>query len=208
MGDSSGGCLTLQLLYLIKALNLPEPLGGVLISPFIDHDLKSESWHLNWNSDYLSLDIHGIAWAMSIYANGKTVTNPFVSPINLDLRGLPPLLIQVGDAEVVLNDSEKLHKRATDQGVLSELQVYRDMFHVFQGSVVSLQCRIVFTNRDAVFSYIPEAKEAVKRIGIFFKERRESFGADTDGSHPLGLQVNIRRTRSTYIEELDFVAKE
>lgn len=190
MGDSSGGCLTLQLLYLIKAMDLPEPLGGVLISPFIDHDLKSESWHLNWNSDCLSLDIHGIAWAMSIYANGKTVTNPFVSPINLDLRGLPPLLIQVGEAEVVLNDSEKLHKRATDQGVLSELQVYRDMFHVFQ-----------------VFSYIPEAKEAVKRIGIFFKERVSSE-AITVGSHPLGLQVNIRRTRSTYVEELDFVAKE
>ena len=133
MGDSSGGCLALQLLHTLRTIGLPMPIGAVLMSPFVDNDLKSESWHLNWNSDFMSLDVHGIKWAISIYANGTPFEDSILSPINMDLTSFPPLLIQAGDSEVVLNDAERLHQRAAGYKVVSELQIFTDMFHVFQG---------------------------------------------------------------------------
>ena len=109
--------------------------------------------HFNWNSDYLNLDIRGILWALSLYSNGLPLDNALVSPVNLDLKGFPPLLIQAGDAEVLLNDAEHLFRSAVRAGIPAELDIYEDMFHVFQ-----------------CFSYISEAKHSMARIGEFIKD--------------------------------------
>ncbi|KAJ3324887.1 hypothetical protein HDU76_013295 [Blyttiomyces sp. JEL0837] len=153
-GDSSGGCLTLQLLLALRALGLPMPRAAVLLSPFVDHELKADSWRRNWNSDFLSLDPRGVEWAIRCYAGDDTVPNshPILSPIHADLTGLPPLLIQAGDSEVLTDDSIRLHANAVAAGCKSELQLYRDMFHVFQAIPTAVAC-----------------SEAFRRIGVFVR---------------------------------------
>ncbi|KAI8900976.1 alpha/beta hydrolase fold-domain-containing protein [Globomyces pollinis-pini] len=93
MGDSSGGCLTLQLLQALRALNLPMPAGAVMLSPFLDHKFDSISWHVNWNYDFLSLDMAGVDWAVEIYSNGTARDHPSISPMYADLKNFPPMLI-------------------------------------------------------------------------------------------------------------------
>jgi acetyl esterase/lipase len=69
--------------------------------------------------------------ASGLYLNGQDAKSPLASPIFADLAGLPPLLILVGDAEVLLDDSRMLAERATAAGVPNELFVYADMPHVW-----------------------------------------------------------------------------
>ncbi|KND00580.1 uncharacterized protein SPPG_03704 [Spizellomyces punctatus DAOM BR117] len=131
MGDSSGGCLTLQLMQTLKTLDIPLPAGAVLLSPLVDHSVTSPSWAQNFHSDFMALDPAGLSWALDCYAGEVGRTHPLVSPLFGDLTGLPPLLIQAGEAEVLADDAKKLHSKALSCGLWCELQIYKDMFHVF-----------------------------------------------------------------------------
>ncbi|KAI8927000.1 Alpha/Beta hydrolase protein [Entophlyctis helioformis] len=153
MGDSSGGCLSLQLMQTLKSLNLPMPAGIAMLSPFLDHEIKSASFHNNWNSDFLSLDLDGIDWAMKIYANGLPRGHPAISPLNGKLWGLPPMLIQSGDSEVVTDDAV-------------ELQIYKDMFHVFHSDI----------------PVHPQSSDAMDRIGQFVRTFGPSAERDVDSA--------------------------
>jgi acetyl esterase/lipase len=66
------------------------------------------------------------------YAQDESLNNPYISPIFADLEGLPPLLIQAGGIEALLDDSITLAKQAKSSGVGVELEVYENMTHVFQ----------------------------------------------------------------------------
>ena len=77
--------------------------------------------------------------------------DPYAAPLHADLTGLPPLLIQVGDAEVLLDDSVRLADKARAAGVDVTLEVWPDMVHVFQASA----------------GFVPEADQAVARIAEF-----------------------------------------
>ena len=80
--------------------------------------------------------------------------NPLVSPLFADLHGLPPLLLQVGDRETVLDDSKSFAARACAAGVEVELEVWDNMIHVFQQFTTEL----------------PEALEAIESIGRFLRK--------------------------------------
>lgn len=178
MGDSSGGCLSLQLLGVINKLGLPMPAGCVLISPFIDHEMKSESWYRNWHSDFLSLDMAGVKWAMEIYSNGVDPGNHRVSPIHASLENFPPILIQAGDSEVVTDDSLRLFQKSSKFNTSIELQLYKDMFHVFH-----------------TFPFLKQSTYAFERIGIFFK--LHSCSEDDDSG--ISLDRNAVRVKRTAI---------
>lgn len=128
MGDSSGACLTLQLVHALNRLNLPIPSGIVLISPFLDHEMQGKTWHSNFNHDFLTLDHHGVEWALSIYANGVPLSHPSLSPVKWlsDLKSMP-ILVQAGECDVVLDDAVCFS--SSNSGV--RLEVYEDMFHTF-----------------------------------------------------------------------------
>ena len=132
MGDSSGGCLALQLQQVISAMNLPAPAGIILLSPFVDHSISSPSWSDNYHSDFLGLDLVGTKWAMDLYANGIPIQHSALSPMNLsETDNYPPILLQCGDSEVVTNDSIEFFKRNFTKSRI-DLQVFAGMFHVFQ----------------------------------------------------------------------------
>ncbi|KAI8925194.1 Alpha/Beta hydrolase protein [Entophlyctis helioformis] len=153
MGDSSGGCLTAQFAITLRSLGLPMPAGLVLLSPFLDHELKSPSHQTNYDSDFVTFDLVGLRWAMNIYSNGLSTSHPIVTPLNADLAGLPPMLIQAGESETLTEDSIDFHRLSAAAGNKVELQMYADMFHVFQ-----------------IIPFIPQTADAFDRIGHFVQK--------------------------------------
>ena len=149
-GDSAGGGLTLATLLVLRARKLPMPAGAVLFSPWTD--LTSSGASVRTRADADPMIGPEILLPMAAhYAGNQPSSTPGISPLFGDFDGLPPLLIQVGDAEVLLDDSTRLHERAQAAGVDSTLRVFPEAFHVFQAVPI-----------------LPEAGEALAEVGVFF----------------------------------------
>lgn len=136
-GDSAGGNLTLVTALRLRELGLPAPAGLVCYSPVVD--FSWEQMHRPPAGDPL---IHRkwIEQAVALYCPaGIDRTQPLVSPINADLSGLPPMIIQVGEDEVLRNDSLRLAEKARAAGVSVTLERYAGLWHVFQAHVGMLR---------------------------------------------------------------------
>jgi monoterpene epsilon-lactone hydrolase len=149
-GDSAGGSLTLTTLLALRDRKMAMPAGGIPISPCTDFTLASDS--LKTVHDPIIS-----AKTMRVFRDhylGKTdPRNPLASPVFGDYRGLPPLLIQVGEHEMLRDDSIRVAKKASTDGIKVTLEVWPGMFHVFQSHEPLL----------------PEAREAIERIGEFVR---------------------------------------
>ena len=151
-GDSAGGGLTVSALVALRYLGEPMPAAAVLISPWTDMETSGDSFTTNAEADP-SVTRDRILDFARTYMAGKDPRAPLASPIYADLTGLPPLLVQVGSVETLLDDSTVLAKRAKAAGVKVELDVWDDMPHVWH-----------------LFAPIlPEARQAIKRLGTFVK---------------------------------------
>ena len=129
-GSSAGGGLTIATLLKLKEFNLPLPAGAVLISPWADLTGSGESIIRNQKFEPLIKD--GIGNMAKLYAQDEPLNNPLISPVFADLKGLPPLLIQAGGIEALVDDSNMLAERAKEAGVEVKIEVYENMTHVFQ----------------------------------------------------------------------------
>ena len=130
-GDSAGGGLSLALLLRLRSLGEPLPEGAVLFSPWTDLMGAQPSHRERMDADPM-IDLDGLHEMAGHYAGGRDRADPELSPIFADPAGLPPLLIQVGDAEVLLDDARVLADRARDAGVDVSCRVFDGAFHVFQ----------------------------------------------------------------------------
>lgn len=153
-GDSAGGNLVIALLLRALAAGLPMPRALVLLSPFLDLTMSGESMmtraHLDpWLTPGMFEPIVGC------YLGDGDRKNPLVSPFFADLRGLPPMLLQVGDHDVLLSDSTRMAERAHAAGVDVELEVYDEMWHVFH----------------LMAPLLPEAMQAFARMREFVDAR-------------------------------------
>lgn len=149
-GDSAGGGLTAAALVAIKDKGLPMPAGGVCISPWADLTFSGRSMYTKALDDAL-LSRETLSWMADLYLAGQDASHPLASPIYADLSGLPPLLIQVGGDEVLLDDSRTLHERAKAAGVDSTLEVWDEMMHVWH----------------LMAKFVPEGKLAMQSIAEF-----------------------------------------
>jgi acetyl esterase/lipase len=129
-GASAGGGLTIATLLKLKEFNVPLPAGAVLISPWAD--LTGSAKSIIKNQRFEPLIKEGAVNMAKLYAQEESLSNPLISPIFADLKGLPPILIQAGGIEALVDDSKTLAKRAKKDGVKVELEVYENMTHVFQ----------------------------------------------------------------------------
>lgn len=129
-GDSCGGGLTMATLVSIRDAGLPLPIGAAIISPWVDLEVSSQSFISKAGEDpFLNADgLRGMAGAYLGEASPRT---PGASPVFANLAGLPPLLIQAGSAEVLLDDSTRLAALAGAAGVKVRLDIWPDMFHVW-----------------------------------------------------------------------------
>lgn len=151
-GDSAGGGLTLATLVSLRDTGLPLPSGAVCISPWIDLECTGGTMMTKADVDPLCTK-DSLLEEADKYLAGENPRHPLASPLYADLKNLPPLLIQVGTEETLLDDAHRLAKRAREAGVPVTLDVFDGMPHVWH----------VFA------SYLPEAQEAIDQIGIFVR---------------------------------------
>jgi len=130
IGSSAGGGLTVTTCLKLKELNIPQPRGIVLLSPWIDLLAKLPSYKNNSAIDAL-LDYSSITDVAYLYAKDD-LDNPLLNPLTVDLTGFPETFSQVGTHEMLLDDSIYLTKRLTTYGVKNKLDICQGGFHAFQ----------------------------------------------------------------------------
>jgi acetyl esterase/lipase len=152
-GDSAGGGLALATLVAIRDAKLPLPAAGVCLSPWADMEGVGASMTSKAKEDPV-VQKEGLLGMAKLYLGGADPKTPLAAPLHADLRGLPPLLIQVGSAETLLDDSTRVAERAKAAGVKVDLQVWNEMIHVWQ-----------------LFApFLPEGQQAIEKIGAFIRE--------------------------------------
>jgi epsilon-lactone hydrolase len=149
-GDSAGGGLTLATLLALRDSGAPLPAAAIPISPWTDLEGTGASVETRAAADPM-VDKEGLLRMGKMYIGDRNPKNPLASPIYADYKGLPPMLIQVGDAEILLDDATRVAESARAAGVKVELEAWPEMFHVWH-----------------VFAKIlPEGQQAIDRIGEY-----------------------------------------
>ncbi len=155
-GDSAGGGLTAATLVAIRNAKLPLPAAGALLSPWVDMEGIGESMT---SKDSVDPMVHkeGLLGMAKAYLGGQNPRTPLAAPLYADLTGLPPLLIQVGTSETLLDDASRLAERAKKAGVYVTYEPWQNMIHVFQLFAPMLD----------------EGQQAIEKIGAFVRKHAE-----------------------------------
>lgn len=152
-GDSAGGGLALAMCMYLKDHNRNLPGGLILMSPWTDLTASGPSYEDNYERDPLFGNTRDSLIYNRDYAGDNDPSHPYLSPLFGDFWGFPPMLLQVGEVEMLLSDSVGVAYRAKQQGVQVRLHIYKGMFHVFQMGM----------------RLMPESKEAWAEIGRYFE---------------------------------------
>ncbi len=153
-GDSAGGGLTIATLVAIRDAGLPSPCAAVVMSPWVDLEGTGDSIRTKASVDLL---VQGEALKMmaSMFLAGKDARTPLACPLYAEVSRLPPVYVQVGGDETLLDDSTRLATRLAAAGNAVRLEVFPEMQHVFQINAGN----------------VPEADDAVARSGAFLRGR-------------------------------------
>jgi epsilon-lactone hydrolase len=153
-GDSAGGGLTVATLVAIRDAKLPLPGAGACLSPWVDLEGIGESMTTRAGVDPI-VQKAGLLQMAAAYLAGKDPRTPLAAPLYADLSGLPPLLIQVGTAETLLDDASRLAERARKAGVTVSYEPWESMIHVWHLFAPMLD----------------EGQQAIDRIGEFVRKQ-------------------------------------
>jgi monoterpene epsilon-lactone hydrolase len=151
-GDSAGGGLALAVLMALRDGGQPLPDGASLISPWADLVAEGETMKTRAKADLL-VAAKWLKACAGAYDGGVDRADPRLSPLFGDFTGLPPLDIQVGDAEVLLGDSLQVAEKAKAAGVSVQIEVWPDMLHIWQ----------------VLWPFIPEGAASVKKVAAFVR---------------------------------------
>lgn len=154
-GDSAGGNLTLALLLRLKAEGDVLPGAAATLGAVTDLTGSSPSMVTRAALDPMVAREGLVRMARLYVQDGTPVTHLYISPINGDLAGLPPLRMHAGDREVLLDDTLRFAERARAAGVHVETNVWPDMIHVFEGF-----CHV-----------LPEGRASLAEIAAFLAAR-------------------------------------
>ncbi|MEC8959042.1 MAG: alpha/beta hydrolase, partial [Chloroflexota bacterium] len=153
-GDSAGGGLVVSVLLAARDSALPLPAAGVCFSPWVDLECTGESMSVNDDLDAF-IKYEGLFARAQSYLGEADPKHPWASALYADLHGLPPLLIHVGSAETLLDDSTRLAILAKDSGVDVSFKIWDDMVHVWQ----------LFA------SVLPEGQQSIDESGEFIRSK-------------------------------------
>ena len=152
-GDSAGGGLALATTLALRNAGEALPTALFCISPWADLKLTGDSYRTKAKTDPILRTKELSHWA-SCYADEADLSNPLVSPAYADFHDFPPMLIQVGSEEILLDDALQVAERANAEGVDVTLKVWPGMWHVWH----------------ATGTWLPESREALAEIGQFVRE--------------------------------------
>lgn len=153
VGDSAGGGLTIALQLELMDFHKELPLCLALLSPYLDLTGTGESIEHNAKNDRF-LDVFEMRRWAEWYAGDHDFEDPFISPLYGDLHGLPPILVQASESEVLFNDSTRFVAKAKKQGVDIEFQTWHGLIHWWH-----------------MFGTMPEAQEAIDNIISFINDQ-------------------------------------
>ena len=144
--------MTITALITLRDEGTPLPAAGVCISPWTDLTSSGQSVKTHFKKDPLIDPKSLLKWA-KMYTHEDNFMHHLVSPVHADLKGLPPLLVHVGDAEILLDDSVRFVENARKAGVEVEFEIWKEMIHVwhFYGGL------------------LPEAKAAITKIAAYIE---------------------------------------
>ena len=170
VGDSAGGGLVLSLLLRLRSKGIPMPASGVCLSAWTDLSGASGSISSNDGKCHMfrPANIHQFAAA---YLSGTPATDPVASPVYGDLSGLPPILMQVGSTELLLDDSLRVRDAIVSAGGSCEVEIYDDLAHGWHLAA----------------GFVPEASDALRKVSEFI--RRHSFDDDAERRDAAGEQT-------------------
>jgi acetyl esterase/lipase len=151
-GDSAGGGLTFATLVALRDAGQALPAAAFALSPWVDLEGLGESMHSKSDADPMiqKADLGRIG---RLYLGDADARTPLAAPLYADLTGLPPVYIQVGTAETLLDDATRIAERARLAGVAVEIEPFEDLVHVFQ----------------ALAPGVPEAVQAIEKIGAYLR---------------------------------------
>jgi monoterpene epsilon-lactone hydrolase len=149
-GDSAGGGLAVAALLALRDAGTPLPSCAYLMSPYADLTLSGETFLEKQALDPILTPV-GVRLRVPDYVAGADASDPHISPVFGDLRGLPPLLIQAGSHEILLSDALRLAARAATADVPVTLEITPGVPHVFQGYAAMLDEGDAALNRAAAF---------------------------------------------------------
>jgi acetyl esterase/lipase len=165
-GDSAGGSLSLVTMMRARDLGLPLPQCAALLSPSTDLTMSGASARYNAEADPMFSPAAGDLLP-DVYCPGMDRSDPLLSPLFGNWAGLPPLLFHAGSTEMLLDDSIRAQDRARQAGVEAEIEVWRELPHVFQ-----------------VFHWIPESRLALQAIADFITTRAISARPSLEQTAP------------------------
>jgi monoterpene epsilon-lactone hydrolase len=151
-GDSAGGGIAVALLVRARDEALPLPAAAVLMSPWVDLAMTGASVTTRVEVD-VRQDPAGTRWCARQFLAGRDPRDPSASPLYADLTGLPPLYVQAGDRDILVDDALRLADKARHAGVDVLLDVFPEMLHAHQIWAGSM----------------PEADDAVARVGAYLR---------------------------------------
>ncbi len=159
-GDSAGGGLALSALIATRDAGERMPDAAVTLSAWTDLANTAESIRTRVAVDPL-VSLPGLELMAARYLSGADPESPLASPLYADLSGLPPLLMQVGDAEIILDDTTRFAQRARDAGVEVTERIWPEMCHIF----------------PLFAPAIPEGQQGVDEIGEFLRQQAKAASA-------------------------------
>ncbi len=154
-GDSAGGGLALALLLKLRDEGRPLPACAVLFSPWADLTCSGKSYLANADKSPVGSQEMGLGMAAQYLGGESDPENPYASPVFGSYNGLPPILIQVSDTEVFLDDSLTIERKAKEAGVEVAVEQWAGVFHAWQ----------------IYASAVDEGKEAVKKAAAFIRDK-------------------------------------
>jgi acetyl esterase/lipase len=149
LGDSSGAAMAVSATFKLREIGKRTPKKLVLMSPWIDATLKNPDIDLNKHEDVM-MTVERLSSAARIYACEEDLVAPLISPMFGDLTGLPPMLIQMGTADLLLVDCRKFYQKCLDARVDVKYEETPAAFHDFM-----------------MLSFLPEARAALKSQTAF-----------------------------------------
>lgn len=153
-GDSAGGGLAIAMTLKLRDNGEPMPACLGLLSPLLDLTGSGDSMATRKDRDPL-FDPEDLPHIGRYYCDESELSNPLVSPVFADFEGMPPMLVQVGDDEILLSDSDRLAQKVRDAGGDIEVEVWSGMWHVWQMFI----------------GLMPESREAIEKFGAYVQVR-------------------------------------
>lgn len=153
-GDSAGAGLAIACLLKLRDTRAPLPAAAFVISPWLDLALQRQSLQTHTSLDPL-VTVASLQTAADYYLGDHDPTDPYASPLYGSFQQLPPLLIHVGEHELLLGDAVRLSEQAQAAGVQAQLRIWQEMWHVWHAWAPAL----------------PEAQAAIAEIGAFVRQQ-------------------------------------